>query len=700
MPSDLNLSTVELTSTLITAPLNGAPSSADYNSCQRANLIDLSTLVSFINNQILPLVNALSADALQPTNTPVGIQGNTIWANTADQSALFFDSLSATPLTIYDSFLLLNGIITTNSQQLIDLGIEVASLQSILASTNQNDVSLALQNITSSLNQTIIIQNNQGIELASLLQLLNNEIAIATTHLTTPMVQNAVVIGNGGGDLTVLGSLGTTTTVLHGNAFGPPSFSAVVEVDLNLSNNTTNNVSTSHHGFVPILPGDPTVFLNGTGGFTTPPGSGGSGGGFRGSFAQTLGDGSSLSFMVDHNLNTTDLVVNVYNLSTGEIEIVDSAIIDANRLSVTFSVAPGLNEERAVIFSSGGNIGAGSGGAFSTTIGNGSSTIYSITHNLTTTDVIVGVHNLSTGELEIVDVDIIDSNNVSITFGAPPSLNSERVIILSVGASGGGGGGGASNYPPVTHQFLNSYDSTSGLFTSAQPSISDLSTATAPTTIPMAGNTLVFNWNTALSYNIQLGTTTAATNLANQDSASLGIFGHYWSGIISLIDEWKLQGVLGTGSNPNSTLSITQSGSSGVAIVQVPGLDSINGFKYNSTAPAGTALISNGAYFVAGNLESIQSISANATIGFSQAPNTLIRATAGSGITLTLPTAIGKGGQIIRIVQVDTGSGGVAVITTGGQTINGLSTYVLTNQWQTISMESDNANWIIISSAN
>jgi len=44
---------------------------------------------------------------------------------------------------------------------------------------------------------------------------------------------------------------GTTTTVLHGNAAGNPSFGAVVEADITLVDNTTNDVSTAKHGFVP-----------------------------------------------------------------------------------------------------------------------------------------------------------------------------------------------------------------------------------------------------------------------------------------------------------------------------------------------------------------------------------------------------------------------------------------------------------------
>lgn len=191
--ANLNLSTVELTSSLLTAPLNGAPSSADYNDSQRANLVDLSTIVSFLNNQVLPLINALSAGALQPASSPVGIQGSTVWTNTSDQGELFFDSLSSTPLTIYETFNILNGMITTFSQQLTDLGVEVAALQSLLASTNQNDISLALQNLSAALNQLTVNQNLGNVSLSGL------QAEINTIDQEIAALQAEIGSGGGGG---------------------------------------------------------------------------------------------------------------------------------------------------------------------------------------------------------------------------------------------------------------------------------------------------------------------------------------------------------------------------------------------------------------------------------------------------------------------------------------------------------------------
>jgi hypothetical protein len=48
-----------------------------------------------------------------------------------------------------------------------------------------------------------------------------------TVTNTGTLTANALILGNGSADVTALGSLGTTTTVLHGNAAGAPTFGAV-----------------------------------------------------------------------------------------------------------------------------------------------------------------------------------------------------------------------------------------------------------------------------------------------------------------------------------------------------------------------------------------------------------------------------------------------------------------------------------------
>lgn len=72
------------------------------------------------------------------------------------------------------------------------------------------------------------------------------------------------------------------------------SISAVVEADITLADNTTNNVSITAHGFAPKAPNDATKYLDGTGAYSVP--AGGGGGGSQTPWTATIdGDGFSLT---------------------------------------------------------------------------------------------------------------------------------------------------------------------------------------------------------------------------------------------------------------------------------------------------------------------------------------------------------------------------------------------------------------------
>lgn len=98
-------------------------------------------------------------------------------------------------------------------------------------------------------------------------------VARGGTGLAT-LTAHALYVGNGAVAPTAL-AVGATNTVLHGNTGANPSFSAVVEADITLANNTTNDVSITKHGFAPKAPNDATKFLDGTGSYSVPAGSSG-----------------------------------------------------------------------------------------------------------------------------------------------------------------------------------------------------------------------------------------------------------------------------------------------------------------------------------------------------------------------------------------------------------------------------------------
>ena len=93
----------------------------------------------------------------------------------------------------------------------------------------------------------------------------------ADTKMVNPMTNlGDMITGGVSGAPTRLG-IGGSGTLLHGGS--TPTYSAVVETDISLSNNTTNNVSTTKHGFTPILPNDASLYLNGQGNYSLPSGT-------------------------------------------------------------------------------------------------------------------------------------------------------------------------------------------------------------------------------------------------------------------------------------------------------------------------------------------------------------------------------------------------------------------------------------------
>jgi hypothetical protein len=72
------------------------------------------------------------------------------------------------------------------------------------------------------------------------------------THTAGALTANQVVIGAGSADIAALGTLGTTTTLLHGNASGAPTFGSVVNADIAAS---TIDLTAKVTGTLPVANG-------------------------------------------------------------------------------------------------------------------------------------------------------------------------------------------------------------------------------------------------------------------------------------------------------------------------------------------------------------------------------------------------------------------------------------------------------------
>jgi hypothetical protein len=94
-------------------------------------------------------------------------------------------------------------------------------------------------------------------------------LSATTGNLTAPtavtsasaLTANQLVVGGGGQASAALGSLGTTTTLLHGNAGGAPSFSAIAGADLSLTINAQTGTS---YAFQDSDRGNIVTFANAT----------------------------------------------------------------------------------------------------------------------------------------------------------------------------------------------------------------------------------------------------------------------------------------------------------------------------------------------------------------------------------------------------------------------------------------------------
>lgn len=173
--ANLILNTVELVSTLRPAPENGAPSSEDYNDCQSENLLDLNSIVAFINNVLNPMFKSL------PDTAIAGLEGRSIYGDLTDQTNLFYNATTSESLSIADSLRFVNSIVSSLKNAVTANTIQVGQLQQKLSSTNQNDIALTLQNLTNSLNITTNQQTATDAAISEIQSELNGEKSLRTT---------------------------------------------------------------------------------------------------------------------------------------------------------------------------------------------------------------------------------------------------------------------------------------------------------------------------------------------------------------------------------------------------------------------------------------------------------------------------------------------------------------------------------------
>ena len=80
-------------------------------------------------------------------------------------------------------------------------------------------------------------------------------------------------------------------------------------------------------------------------------------------YITNIGDGSTTSIDVTHNLNSTNLTYSLLNNNTNEYTSTKTVLVDSNTIRFVFTTAPTLNKFKAVVISTDGTSSGGSGGA-------------------------------------------------------------------------------------------------------------------------------------------------------------------------------------------------------------------------------------------------------------------------------------------------------------------------------------------------
>jgi len=138
----MDLTTIKLVSTPRPVAYAGPLKSADYNESMREILLDLAQVSGFLNMIVIP---ALAPVAAYGQNEMPPITGKVIPANPDSRENIFYDESSGQTLSITDSLERLKDAVDSIRQTVEDIQARLIAVQSRLATSNQTDITTALQ---------------------------------------------------------------------------------------------------------------------------------------------------------------------------------------------------------------------------------------------------------------------------------------------------------------------------------------------------------------------------------------------------------------------------------------------------------------------------------------------------------------------------------------------------------------------------
>jgi len=148
-------------------------------------------------------------------------------------------------------------------------------------------------------------------------------------------------------------------------------------------------------------------------------------------YTAIIGDGIRESYEVLHNLNTENIIVQVYDNVTNEVVFTEVVIVSPTICRIIFNEAINVNSFRVVIFS------GISASTYMSLLGNGVDNVFVISHNLNSQNIIIQVYDQVTNELVYTSISNISPNQSLVSFKHPIALNAYRVVMLVSAASPG-----------------------------------------------------------------------------------------------------------------------------------------------------------------------------------------------------------------------------------------------------------------------
>jgi len=142
--------------------------------------------------------------------------------------------------------------------------------------------------------------------------------------------------------------------------------------------------------------------------------------------ARTIGLGGSLSGSTtfDGSSNVT-INASINAGAVGTNQLANGAVTTVKIADESVTYAKLAQDVRDAISSGGGGT-----RIFQSTIGNGTSSTYTVTHNLNTTNIEVSLILLSTNEKVGAKVELLNSNQIRVSFISPIASNSVRVVVI------------------------------------------------------------------------------------------------------------------------------------------------------------------------------------------------------------------------------------------------------------------------------